>query len=189
MKAAIAANPEWREFAKLASVLPPEVFKTVTDPLSTGTVFVPDNRAVSKFLQETNNTVDSIKADKNKTRDATAIISYHMVPGIGIDLPSLTDGRVLRTSLVVDKMPANIIVDRKKSADGKEAVELVGDLSSAFLYNRDETYAGADVLYTIDDVLVPELRGASVVGMSVMDVLRKQGFTTFVKMIERLQVS
>jgi uncharacterized surface protein with fasciclin (FAS1) repeats len=186
--AAVKVHPEWSTFAAAATALAPEVFKTVADPATSGTILVPDNKAMDKFLEQTNSTLASIKASKNATREALGVVSYHLVPGLGIDLPSLSEGRVLRTALVVDKRPATIVVGRRTSADGKKAVELVGDLSTAYLFDAAEVYAGADVLYTIDDVLVPEMRMGQV-GVSTMDVLKARGFTTFAKMIEKLEVS
>jgi uncharacterized surface protein with fasciclin (FAS1) repeats len=187
MKAAFAANPDWKLFGQAVSAVAPEVFKAAADPSTAGTVFVPDNKAIEKFLQQTNSTLDDIKANKNKTREALATLTYHIIPGLAIDEPSLTDHRVLQTALIVDKKPRRLIVERKSSSDGKEAIKLVGDLGSAYLFDRPEVYAGAETLYTIDDVLVPSLEGGSM-GTSVMDVLKAQGLTGFAKLLEHLKV-
>lgn len=188
VKAAFAANPDWSLFAKAVGTFAPEVFKAAADPSTAGTIFVPDNKAMTKFLEQTNSTLDSIKANKNLTREALATLSYHIVPGLAIDAPSLTDERVLSTALVVDKKPRRVIVERRTSADGKEAIKLVGDLGDAYLFkDKSEVYAGAETLFTVDDVLVPSLEGGAA-GTSVMDVLKAQGLTDFAKMLELLKV-
>lgn len=188
LKAALADKPEWSSFAELLNDLGPELANAAIKPETAGTIFVPDNKAFDKFLQQINVTVDAVKTDKQAAREALAVLSYHTVPGLAIDGPSLTDGRVLTTGLVIDKKPARIIVERRESADGKTATKLVGDLATAYIFDKEhEVFAGAEALYTIDDVLVPAL-GNATMSAPVMDVLRAQGLNHFANALEALHV-
>lgn len=185
---AIKANPNWSGFGSLVADFAPEMKKAAIDKETAGTVFIPDNRAIEEFLQQTNNTIASLKANKTLTRDALAILTYHVVPGLAIDDPSLTDGRMLTTALVVDKKPRKLIVERLESANNKTAVKVIGDLGSAYLFGDGEVYAGATTVYPIDNVLVPALGdGAKDLSSNVMDVLEAQGLTLFAAALRALK--
>jgi transforming growth factor-beta-induced protein len=186
---AVEANPTWSSFGTMVSDFSPELKKAALDKETAGTVFIPNNKAIAEFLEQSNNTLASVKANKTLSRDALAVLAYHVVPGLAIDDPSLADGRVLKTALVIDKKARNLIVERQASADGKTAVKIVGDLGSAYLFGEGETYAGATTLYPVDGVLVPALGDkAKALSASVMDVLKAEGLTSFAKALEALKV-
>lgn len=187
IKEAFQSNKDWSEFAAFVKELAPEVYEAASDPSTAGTVFVPDNKAITDFLKQSNSTLASVQANKNATREALALLTYHIVPGLAVDAPSLTDGRVLNTALVVDKKPKRLIVERRTSADGKEAIKIVGDLADAYVYsNRPEVYAGAETLFPVDDVLVPAV--SPDFSNNVMDVLKEQGLNGFALGLEKLDV-
>jgi len=190
---ALKANPTWSTFGALVSEFAPALKKAAFDKQTAGTIFVPNNKAFTDFLAEGGLTLAAIKANKTLARDATAILAYHVVPGLAIDMPALTDGRVLTTSLVQDKKAQKLIVEIQGMAGGNKKalplIKIVGDLGSAYVFDKGETYAGATVLYPVDDVLVPALGEAGkALTTNVLDVLQAQGLTSFATALKALKV-
>ena len=145
----LSSTPELSTLSRLSGAVSPRLVAALSDKSDKLTLFAPSNKALQSLLASLPDAGGEAPELVRNVTVLTALLSYHVVPGVALSSAQLTDGAAVPTALGAGVPPLRV----RLSAPSKQAL-LIAAGSEAAVVKPDLTACNG-VVHVVDTVLLP----------------------------------
>ena len=145
----LSSTPELSTLSRLSGAVSPRLVAALSDKSDKLTLFAPSNKALQSLLASLPDAGGEAPELVRNVTVLTALLSYHVVPGVALSSTQLTDGAALPTALGAGVPPLRV----RLGAPSKQVL-LIAAGSEAAVVKPDLTACNG-VVHVVDTVLLP----------------------------------